>query len=458
MLGWVLILSLMAAIGYAQQPPAAAAPAPAPAAHPAQRLSLADALDLARANSPDYRTVLNDRWSATALERSSLLSLVTPTASIGGGFRRTAQGTSFVTGIPTPFTSPANTGASWQLQLNYSLSGATIANRGFAAAQARATDADVSGALTTIETTVRAQYLILLQARAQVDLAQRSLARSQDALTLAQARYTVGQGTLIEVRRAEVDSGTAAVNLLTAQQTVGYQTLVLFQDLGVPAPEGTEIVPTDTFAVVAPTYDQDQLIKLALDENPGLKALRAREASARWSTRGAYSEYMPSFNLSASYGGFRQSFDALGDPADPAYKAPYSSSGRSPWSMTAYISMPIYDAFSRATDIQRARAQEDDLRQSIRARELLVRASVTNAYGALIAAYQKIALQDASKKAADEALDLATQRYRVGSGTYLELVDARLAADQADANYVSAVYDYHKAVATLENAVGRPLR
>ena len=67
-------------------------------------------------------------------------------------------------------------------------------------------------------------------------------------------------------------------------------------------------------------------------------------------------------------------------------------------------------------------------------------------------------MQQSNKAAAAEALDLAQQRYRVGSGTYLELLTARVAADKADADYVTAVYDYHKAIATLENAVGRPLR
>jgi outer membrane protein TolC len=76
----------------------------------------------------------------------------------------------------------------------------------------------------------------------------------------------------------------------------------------------------------------------------------------------------------------------------------------------------------------------------------------------VVADYQAIAVQQHSKQAASEALDLAQQRYRVGSGNYLELLDARLAADQADNNYVKSVYDYHSAIASLENAVGRRLR
>jgi outer membrane protein TolC len=46
----------------------------------------------------------------------------------------------------------------------------------------------------------------------------------------------------------------------------------------------------------------------------------------------------------------------------------------------------------------------------------------------------------------------------VGAGTALEVSDAQAAVQQAEGDYVNAVYDYHKAITALEAAVGRPLR
>ncbi|MFI5214153.1 MAG: TolC family protein [Gemmatimonadales bacterium] len=449
--GWVVVLMLVAAIGYAQEAPI-------------RQLSIADALSIARQSNPDYLMVLNDRWGASAAERSSFLNLFTPSVSASAGQRRTQEGTTVITGIATPFTSPANTSGYWSLNGTYTLSGSTIANRGLATANARATEADIDGALRTLETNVRTQYLILLQTKAQAELARRSVERAQEALSLSQARYQVGQATLIDVRSSEVDKGTADVNLLTANQAVENQTLVLFQALGVPAPEPIQLELTDSFPVTEPAFAEDSLIRMALAENPALVALRAREASARWSTRSAYSQYLPSLQLSANYGGYRQANDAYttqytdSTGTHSVLVPPSSNNGTSPFSFSIGVSIPIYDAFSRATSIQQARAAEDDLNQSIRSRELAVRASVAAAYRGLIAAYQKIGLQQSNKGFAAEALDLAQQRYRVGSGTYLELLNGRVTADQADASYVTAVYDYHKAIATLESAVGRPLR
>lgn len=437
-LGWLLVFSLMAAIGYAQEAPV-------------RRLALAEALEIARRNNPDYLQIQNDGWAAGRRVTNATANLFTPSADISAGTYHRG-GTSILSGIP--FSNPSSTINSWSLGVNYRLSGATLADRGLAAANARATDADIAGARTVLETTVRQQYLNLLQAQAQAQLARRSVERSTENLNLAQARYGVGQGTLIDVRRAEVEKGQAEVNVLRSEQTVENQTLVLFQRLGVPAPEPFRIELTDSFPVVPPAFRLDTLLAMALAENPGLVALRARQASAQWGVRSARSQYLPSLQFSASYGKYRSSTDT-----NLALRLPPSVvRGTNPLSYQIGVSLPLYDGFQRNVQTAQARAQEDDVRQAIRGRELQVRAEVTAAYSALISAYQTIALQARNKIASAEALELGTQRYRVGSGSYIELLDARIAAERADADYVTAVYDYHKAVAALENAVGRPLR
>ncbi len=460
--GWIILFSLVAAIGYAQQPaPGNMAPAAASAATvvPTRALALGDALEIARRSNPDYLSSLNDRWPARSYQRSSLLNLITPNANISYGARKTAEGTTVISGIPVPRFNPSNSGSNWSLSFGYTLAGSTFANRGQASAESRSVEADIAGRLTLVETNVRSQYLTLIQAKAQLDLAQRALERAAENMNLARARFSVGQGTLIDVRRAEVDKGQAEVNLLTANQVMDNESLRLYELLGIPPTEIVRINPTDSFPVTEPAFSESDLTRLALEENPGIRSLRARETSAHWSTRSAYSEYLPSVNLSASFGGYRQYAASYSDTSrTPSLVPEFRSSGANPLSLSLFVQMPLYDGFQRATQIQRARATEDDARQSTRARELNVRTQVSSAYRTLLTNYQKIALQRANKAASAEALELATQRYRVGSGTYLELLDARNAADQADANYVNAVSDYHKAIATLENAVGRPLR
>jgi outer membrane protein len=448
--GWLLVFSLIAAIGYAQQPPA-------------RRLGLAEALRLARENNPAYRSTLNNRWGARAQATSAALSLFTPTASISGSQMMEQGSEQYYAFLGGNVTTPGSSALGWSFRLGYALSGATIANRGLARAQLRATDADIAGSATFLETSVRQQYLNVLQAQAQVTLAQHVLGRATETLNLAQARNSVGQGTLIDVRRAQVEKGQAEVGLLRANQTVENQVLLLFERMGVPAPQPVAIALPDSFPVTAPTLDRDSLLTLALRENPALVALRAREAASTWGVRSAYSQYLPSLNASVGYGRSRYStkevtgIDSSAVPPSPIW-TPRTISSIQPWSLNIGVSLPLFDQFQRSVSTAQAKAGQEDARLAIRNQELAVRADVTAAYLALVAAYQVIGIQQNNKGASAEALSLATERYRVGNGTFLELLDARVSAEQADAAYVGAVYDYHKAYAALENAVGRPLR
>lgn len=433
--GWLLILMLVAAIGYAQEP------APAPAT----RLSLAEALDLARRSNPSYRQVLNDRWAAARDNRSATLNLITPNADLSGSMYLSQEGTRSFSGLA--FKVPGVRQQSYSFGLSYALSGATLSSRGLTGAILNAVDQDIAGAEMQLGTSVRSAYLTVLQMRAQEELARRSLERGREGLALAQARHAVGQTTLIDVRREEVNRGNAEVGLLRAQQNVENSVLLLYGVLGVPAPERVEL--TDTFPVVAPAWTAEQLVSRALQENPGLNALRARASYATWNLRAARSLYLPSLFASAGFGKSRTMIDTSG-----AQWVPQSN----PWSLSVGMQLPLYDGFSRSVRTASARAQQDDINLAIRASELSVRAQVTAAFNALQLAYRTIAIQEANLTASNEALELATQRYRVGSGSYIELLDARVAAERADAEHVGAVYEYHRAIANLENAVGRPLR
>src|SRR5207244_10536156 len=98
---------------------------------------------------------------------------------------------------------------------------------GLAKAQQRAVDADIAGAENALVTGIKQQYLTVLQARAQADLAQKTLQRNEEFLKLAQARYGVGQATLIDVRQAQVARGQAEGALLRAQTAVSVEKLRL---------------------------------------------------------------------------------------------------------------------------------------------------------------------------------------------------------------------------------------
>jgi outer membrane protein len=488
----------LAAVAVAQQP---TTPRTAPSQVTSAGLSLADAIALARERNPAYRQALNNHGPAAWGVRNAWGQLL-PSVSTGAGMSYTGPGSQ--TFLSSSFTQSVSTVSSfYNLGLSWSFSGATLSQMWLARAQERATDADIAGAETALLTGITQQYLTVLQADAQADLAQKTLQRNEEFLKLAQARYGVGQATLIDVRQAQVARGQAVVSLLRAQTLVNTEKLRLFEQMGVMPPVQVSAVQlTDSFSVQAPTWQLPDLLTMAADQNPSLNALRAREGAAAWGERAAKSSYGPVLSLSAGWSGFTQQFTNV-DPIifnqQAAYANQYrqcqdnntirASAGlppndcsgfiwgasneqalrdqnsvfpfhftRQPFQARLTVSLPIFNNFARELGVSQARAQRDNLEESVRARGLSVQTEVSQAFLTLQTAFRTVGLQDTNRTAAREQLQLATERYRVGSGTFFELLDAQVAALRAESDAVNATYDYHKALAALEAAIGRRLR
>jgi outer membrane protein len=131
---------------------------------------------------------------------------------------------------------------------------------------------------------------------------------------------------------------------------------------------------------------------------------------------------------------------------------------KAPRSFTAYISLPIFDNLSREQNLQRAQVDRDNVRFAVRGREVKLEADVTEAYLNVVTAVKTVELQEINAAAAREQLAFAEERYKVGAATFLDVTTSRGTYEQAQIDRVNAIYDYHRAFAALESAVGRPLR
>ena len=68
--------------------------------------------------------------------------------------------------------------------------------------------------------------------------------------------------------------------------------------------------------------------------------------------------------------------------------------------------------------------------------------------------YQRLALTQQLLDQADQALDLAQQRYKLGLSSIIELSQAQLNATQAQISQASAKYDYAAQLSALNYQVG----
>ena len=462
-------------------------------------LTLDEAVNLARRNNPVYLSQATSRRTADAAVRSARGAML-PSADASFGTRYQQGGQQVFNGLSFSNSSDV-VQSSYGLNLNYRVNTATFVNPKAAVANRDAVDADISGSGEQLRAAVTQQYLSVLQAKARSALQDTLLKTAESQLELAKAKLAVGLGTSLDIRRAEVAFGQSQVALLTARNNVEVEKLRLFQQLGVTQPSDVQL--TTDFPVNPPTFALDSLLDLARRQNPAILALRSRERAAALNVKVARAEYTPTLSLSTGWGGNSYQYtdaDFLVNQARGGVMGQLSSClsqdslrtavglssancnsrfvftdaqaasirasndqfpfrfQRSPFALTAAISMPIFDNFNREERVQRAAVDRETAAYNVKAKDLTMTADVTQAYLTLKTSAQTVALQEQNETKAQEELAFAEERYKVGASTFLDVVTSRGTYEQALIDRVNAVYDYHKAFAALENAVGRPLR
>ncbi len=471
-------------------------------------LSFEEAMRIARRESPEYRQTLNNADPAKAAVRNAYGNFI-PSLAVSGGVSYTGAGSQFFGG--ETFTQPSSYGSNYSASFTWQLDGRTIANVAQQKALQRATGADIEGADMQLLFAVSDQYLLGLAADAQVAVARQQVRRNIDFLALAEARNRVGQATLLDVRQAQTTLGASEVVLIQAIQTSNATKLELFRLMGVSSTAPIqEVALTDSFPVAPLPLPLAEVQRLAEENNPGLRGFQERETAAKANLRAAKSEYLPTLRVNGGWSGFTNQFSNTDDQITQATQnlnvgltacqdnnvirnsvglsqfdcTPISNqldpSGQltpdarnaivdandvfpfdftdNPFQVNLTISLPLFTGFSRSLRISEAKAARLDAEESVRAQQLLIRSLVETRYLGVDAAFRAIAIQERNREAARDQLRLAQDRYRLGSGSALEVSDAQNVVQRAEGDYVNAVYGYHRAVASLEVAVGRRLR
>ncbi|GMV06102.1 MAG: hypothetical protein AMXMBFR53_23780 [Gemmatimonadota bacterium] len=492
--GALLLLAAAATALVAQQAPA--------------RLTLEEAIRLAKDYNPTYRSTENDRPAADWQAREAYSAFL-PTVNAYSSAAWQEGGQQYVGSISL---GDANAGTNYyqsyyRLNASWTLDGNTIFGIPAARANQRAVAARIDAAAFNLESQVALQYMAVLRAQDGVAVAQRQLDRAQQNRRIVQTRVSSGAAAGTDGRQAEIDMGRAEVALIQARRQFRESMALLAEQLGVALGEDTEL--SSEFSVFEPTWSRDELMDLALNSHPSLRAFQAQERSASASAKQAASQYFPSFSLSTNLQGINQQAtnrdfvlgsaqqaaaglvttcrrnnaiaaampdypiadnspqgdcgrfaytDALGQQALAANEVFPFKYNKLPVSVTFAVSIPIFTGFNRQRQLSEANNRAEDAKYSLRAEELRLRTAVTQAFDNLVAAYESVEIESRNQGLAEEQLQMQQRRYALGAVGLLELLDAQTTATQADQTYLNALYDFHWNLIRLEAAVGRNLR
>ncbi len=479
-------------------PAAAFAQTPAPAV--GSTLTLADAIATAKRSNPLFQTSLNARRVADITVRGANASFLPGiSSSLGGSYR--AGGQTVVNGI-TQGASSSTLASSGNISASLNLSAAQFSDRKANLKERDIAETGIASSEQNLRQQVTNQYIAVLQAEATASLQDTLLVTTLAQLNLAKAKLQVGTGIQLDVQQAEVADGRQRVAALDAHNTVDIEKIRLFQLLGVAPVLSTQLQQLTSTELPALTLDQ--LLQTARKSNPTLENNRAREEQAAYRVTSARRAYIPSFGISTSIGGnalrptdpnlyinaqkasipariascqrseevrLKLNLDnnyancssiSFGAADEAAIRDSYSgfpfNFTKNPLGFSVGLSLPIFDRFQREAGVQNAIIQRKNAEYTVRSQELQLTTDITVAWLQLTTTRQTVAQNELNVRTARLALTLADQRYQLGLITLVDRITASNAFDQAESARITSVYNFQRAFAALEAAVGQPLR
>jgi outer membrane protein TolC len=422
------------------QPSAPSAPNPgAPL-----RLTLQDALALARKNEPSYQSVVTAAGIAgetRAQTRDALLPSVNfNTAAIyTESSHNSPSGVVFIANnSPHEYISQGNVHqqldlASWETYRS-------------SAAQAAAAKAKAEVAARGLVVTVVQNYFAAAAAEKKLESAARTADAGEKFLQLTQALEKGGEVAHSDVIKADLQAQErrrqlqeAKLELLNARLDLA---VLLFPDFNDHFEIGDELHGS----VALPP--QPEFEAQAAQGNPEIRAALATTEAAAHDVKAARAGYLPSISLDYFYGIDAAQY-AVNGPAINGSKISNLGS-----SAIASLSLPVWNWGATQSRVRSAELQRDQAKRELSFAQRKLLAEMRSLYSEAETALNELAGLQRSAELSEESLHLTTLRYQGGEATVLEVVDAQTTFAQANAAYQDGAVRYRVALANLQTLTG----
>lgn len=281
-------------------------------------------------------------------------------------------------------------------------------------------------------------YMGLLLAEKQLDVASNAVTTSQAVLDRTNARFQSGMVVESDLLSAKVDLAARQAEQIRARNSVEGARAMLNRDLGVPL--DTDYQPAEVLAERAlPSASEADLEKLALQHRPDLAGMNLQTDVQRKSETMAKAAFGPTVNVFANW-----------ETDNPHF----GGGGGNNWIAGVELKFDVFDGGAKIARLQRERARAGEVSAQRDSLASAVRLQVRQAWLDLDAARQQVDVARAAVEQGKESLRISQNRYDGGLITIADLLRTEDAARAAESNYWQAVYRLHTSYANLELATG----
>lgn len=402
----------------------------------AQDLSLNDCVNLALDKKETLQSAQFDLQSAKA-GKIGALSNILPSISFGGGRSETNYGNDDIFDTDPSwsagFSGSQNIydGGGWWNRI------AQAKNNYFISQQMERQVA------TSVIAEVHRTYFQLLKNQQLVEVAQQNLELTEQQVELAQKRYDLGAAKKTDLLKSQVARGTANAALINQQARLYTAIAELKNAMGMIG-NGREIKLSDELAPLQTIPKLTEAVDILRENNPGVLATEAQLKDVKIRKKLVTAQRLPSLNASANYSAADKELSGLTDAL------------QDDWVMTTglNLSFPIFTGMALSTQSQQAKLavqkQENDV--TTFTNDAIVQ--LENVWGYVNDFSKIIPINEEILVSAEEDFKLVSERYRLGSASILELLDAQISVTRARVDLVSSKYDARIQEAYLNAQLG----
>lgn len=277
---------------------------------------------------------------------------------------------------------------------------------------------------------------------------QENVKYNQKLLETIEEKNRLGSVPIADVYAQQVQLGNAELQMIQTENTYENAKSTLLNYLAVDVleeydfvrdvPEGSEI-NTDNY--MSQFGELEILVNEALANRFDYKSQQLAVESAKSGVTIARGGIFPQLSGSYSYGSGATSLDNLFD--------------RRTTSVGLTLSIPIFSNFNVDAGIQSAEVQALNTEEDLAALERQIKIEIKQGYLDLLAAKKNLDVTNKNVVSAQENRRINTERYNLGAGNIVELLQADRDYVQAVSNNIESLFGFFTARDNLLNALGK---
>jgi multidrug efflux system outer membrane protein len=294
--------------------------------------------------------------------------------------------------------------------------------RGFesARADAQASLADFYNVLLTLQSDVAQNYFALRSLDAESSTVTATVGLRKEQVQLVRSRFQGGIGNDLDVARAETELATTEADSASlAQRRAQFENALAILVGSNPSSFRLSVLTNSNWDLPPPEIPAG-LPSHLLERRPDVAEAERQLASANARIGVAKGAFFPVVSLTASGGYLSGDVESL-----------FNWDSRV-WSIGPSVSLPLFAGGRIRANYKRSQAAFDESTARYRQQVLIAFGDVENSLAGIRYLAEQSAAQQRAVANARRAADLATERYRSGIVSYLEVVDASREALSAE--------------------------